>query len=352
MEEEITHTTDNRLQTTADNPQTELFYRLTALWILCESMIGGIIHGFKLPFSGLIVGSAAVVCICMIGYYVPSGKAILKATIIVAIFKMMLSPQAPATAYIAVFFQGLIGQLLFSNKKYHRTKCMILGMLALAESAIQRLLVMTLIYGTAFWKALNEFINKTTGQKNFSNYSLMLTGAYVLLHIVCGAGIGAYAARLVKRAQFRRQQHPEFIISISNSQDEKLSVEANKKKKRKYLLIAIWIITAALFLQALLHIGKPVIPQQLSLQILLRSVLVILTWYLFISPFVSKQLQHWLQKERTHRATDIQQIINTLPDIKFILAESRRLSADLSGFKRLNRFIQIVTMNVLRPQNR
>src|SRR5436190_3357420 len=95
----------------------QTYYRLIALWVVCEAMLGGIIHGLKLPVSGLIVGSAAVICISMISYYNPKRGSILKATIIVAIFKMMLSPQSPFPAYIAVFFQGLIAELIFMNRK-------------------------------------------------------------------------------------------------------------------------------------------------------------------------------------------------------------------------------------------
>lgn len=64
----------------------EVYYRLIALWVLCESILGGIIHGFKIPVSGLLVGSSAVICICLIAYYVPVKGAIIKATILVAIF--------------------------------------------------------------------------------------------------------------------------------------------------------------------------------------------------------------------------------------------------------------------------
>jgi hypothetical protein len=75
-----------------------LYYRLVALWVLCEAMLGGIIHGFKIIGSGLLVGSCAVICISLIAYYFPKKGMILKATIIVAIFKMMLSPQSQTTA--------------------------------------------------------------------------------------------------------------------------------------------------------------------------------------------------------------------------------------------------------------
>src|SRR5436190_14786354 len=136
-----------------------IYYRLIALWVLCEAMLGGIIHGFKIPVSGLIVGSCAVICICLIAYYVPAKGAIIKATIIVAVFKMMLSPQAPPPAYIAVFFQGCLGELLFWNRRFHTLSSILLAMLALLESGLQRILVLTIVYGNEFWKAINDFIN-------------------------------------------------------------------------------------------------------------------------------------------------------------------------------------------------
>ena len=48
-----------------------IYYRLIALWVLCEAMPGGINHGFKISVPGLTAGSCAVICICLIVYYVP-----------------------------------------------------------------------------------------------------------------------------------------------------------------------------------------------------------------------------------------------------------------------------------------
>jgi hypothetical protein len=83
-----------------------IYYRLIALWVLCEALLGSIIFTFRIPVSGLVIGSCAVSCISSIAWYHPVKGAILKATIIVAIFKMMLTPQALPTAYFAVFFKG------------------------------------------------------------------------------------------------------------------------------------------------------------------------------------------------------------------------------------------------------
>src|SRR5262245_11283230 len=97
--------------------QSLVYYRLIAIWVVCEAMLGGIIHALKLPISGLVVGSCAITIVCLIAWYAPARGAILKATVIVAIFKMMLSPQAPLPAYFAVFFQGLMGEVIFRKDR-------------------------------------------------------------------------------------------------------------------------------------------------------------------------------------------------------------------------------------------
>src|SRR5687767_5786888 len=95
-----------------------LYYRLVALWVVCEAFAGGLMHAAKIPFTGMVVSSLAVACIMLIAYHVPSRSAILKATVTVAFFKLLLSPHSPPTAYIAVFFQGYLGYLLFNHRKH------------------------------------------------------------------------------------------------------------------------------------------------------------------------------------------------------------------------------------------
>ena len=42
---------------------------LILLWAFAESGIGGILHGLKLPFTGIFVGGIAVICIALLGFY-------------------------------------------------------------------------------------------------------------------------------------------------------------------------------------------------------------------------------------------------------------------------------------------
>lgn len=326
----------------------QIYYRLIALWVLCESVLGGIIHGFKLPFSGLIVGSSAVICICLIAFYVPVKGAILKATIIVAIFKMMLSPQTPPTAYIAVFFQGAVGQLLFYSLKNYKIACMLLGVLALVESALQRIIVLTLIYGATFWKAINQFINKLTNEKIITNYSLLITGGYVLFHILFGLMIGAFAAKIIKRSEKWKSLDNSFVIDLSNKKDEIFVPKKSSSTKTKPVFIFIWFVLILLFFQAYFKIGNPLLPSKMPLQIILRSMIIILTWYLFISPILIRVMKKWLLNQQQKSAADIQQVILLLPSTKYILTKSWELSATKKGLKRLKEYCKIVLVNTLR----
>lgn len=84
----------------------------------------------------------------------------------------MLSPHTPLPAYFAVFFQGFMGELLFMNRSNYKLSCMLLSIVALLESATQRILIMTIVYGTEFWKALNDVAKNLTNSStiNYINY--------------------------------------------------------------------------------------------------------------------------------------------------------------------------------------
>src|SRR5690242_9479139 len=131
------NTIESSAEVSRKENSAQLYYRLIALWVICEALLGGIIHGLKLPVSGLIVGSSAVICISLIGFYNSSRGAIIKATVVVGIFKMMLSPQSPFAAYVAVFFQGMLGEILFRGKNNFRLRCFVFAIISLIESGIQ-----------------------------------------------------------------------------------------------------------------------------------------------------------------------------------------------------------------------
>jgi nucleoside-triphosphatase THEP1 len=325
-----------------------LYYRLIALWVLCEAMLGGIIHGFKIPVSGLVVGSCAIVCICLIAWYVPQKGAILKATIIVAIFKMILSPQAPIFAYVAVFFQGIMGELLFWNRRFYRLGCILLAVLGLLESGFQRILVLTIVYGNDLWKVINDFINGLTKQKTTTNYSLLIGGAYVLLHLFTGLFVGWWTSGLPARVE-RWSRQPGTRTIVNPEGDIAMPRVSKRKKILRGWWVLVWIILIALYVQSYYRIGKPLLPPNVSLNILLRSLIIVWNWYFIVGPFLTQVLHWWLKKKQTRSQRDVQQVLQLLPATKNLVTQSWKQSANDKGWKRIKTWSKTVLVNALYP---
>jgi hypothetical protein len=322
-----------------------IYYRLVALWVICEAFAGGILHGIKLPFTGMIISSLAVMCIILIAWYVPDKGAILKATLIVAVFKLLLSPQSPPPAYIAVFFQGMMGQLLFLNKRVFKLSAILLAVLSLVESAIQRILVL-LILGSDFWKAVNQFIQKLTNQKTLGSYSNVIAIGYIVLHAIVGLLIGIYFANLVKKSQHWGSSHPEFIIDVH---DEKL-FEPRKSKKRKrtrLIFIILWVILLALLMQAYFNPRHSFITVNEITGLIIRFVLILAAWYLFLAPLVMVFIKKILVSQRLKKKHEMNKVMEILPQTKYIFIASWRLSAIENGYNRLRLFLKILLINIL-----
>lgn len=315
-----------------------IYYRLIALWVLAEAMLGGIIHGFKIPVSGLVVGSCAVVCICLIAWYNPKKGAILKATVIVAIFKMMLSPQAPPPAYIAVFFQGLMGELLFWHRRLFKLSCVLLAVLSLLESGFQRILMLTIVYGNEFWTVVNEFINRLTKQSRPTNYSLLIGAGYVLIHLLVGLVVGSLAAMLPGRIDKWSRDDKNKLIAGNNT-GASFPVRSRRKKKLRVGLFIVWVLLIIIYAQSKLEVGTPLLPSHISLEILIRSLIIVLTWFFLFSPLLKRALHSWLKKRKARSQHDVQRVLQLLPSTMQLVAQSWKEARDMpqgsSGWRRM-----------------
>jgi nucleoside-triphosphatase THEP1 len=326
-----------------------IYYRLIALWVLCEAMLGGIIHGFKIPVSGLVIGSSAVICICLIAWYFPQKGAIIKATIIVAVFKMMLSPQAPPPAYIAVFFQGVLGELLFfRNRRFYQLSCMVLAVLALLESGLQRILVLTLVLGNDFWKVINDFINGFTKQKTTTNYSLLIGIGYVLIHLITGLIVGWWASLLPQRI-LKWQQEKKYTVVIPEETTVDVQIKNKRRKRWKIALLVIWILLIGLYVQSYFKLGTPLLPAHISLKILLRSFIIVLGWIFFIGPLLTQVLHKWLKKKQSASQQEVQEVLLLLPASQQLIVQSWKQSSVYKGWKRINTWSKMILVNALNP---
>jgi uncharacterized membrane protein YbhN (UPF0104 family) len=128
-------------------------------------------------------------------------------------------------------------------------------------------------------------------------------------------------------------------------------IPTKRKRILKLSLFVIWILLIIIFLQFVFKIGSPILPANIAVQILFRSILIVLTWYFFISPLVIKLLKRWLEKQKQKKKTDIQQVMLLLPSTKYIVFKSWQIAAGDNRRRRIKNCIKIILVNTVFARN-
>lgn len=306
-------------QTTPQERQTVLT-RLTALWALSESGLGGMMHAFKIPFTGFFLGGFAIVVIALIAHFSDKPlKAILQATVLVVMVKAAASPHSPPMAYIAVGFQGFIGALLFSVIPFFRVAAPLFGMLALFESAVQKFLVATLIFGKSVWEALDAFVAGVLKDISlFSDFSVSfwLIVVYTSVYVLWGGLLGWWASGLPK---VLHQRSVDLLLQYNALSIAKADEHLAKKKKRNSKLLITFFVLAFIVIVFLLQ-GSG----HKALFAIARTTAALLLLFYLINPVAKWLMQRWLAKNK--QSTQFNELLDVLPELRSYLTPAMQLA--------------------------
>lgn len=320
--------------------------RLTALWALNEAGLGGLLHLFRSPFTGIFVGGGAVLLIALIGYVASKpAAAIIRALLVVLIIKGMVSPHSPLPAYLAVTFQGLVGVLLFSVIPSFRLAALSLGILALLESAVQKLLVLTLLFGMPLWASFDAFVDSVMQQFGIVedgvtiSGSTWLIGLYIGGYLCFGILIGWLAGRLpvkVKEATTRLTV-PALKADADNETEMKQQGPFWKRPMLRWLLLIILVLSAIYFY----------LPESRTflepLWLIVRVLGILAVWYFLLAPILMRLLRRFLQKKASQYEAEVSAALDLLPVFRQLARSAWRETAGLSAWKRWREFsIRIV----------
>ena len=339
--------------------------RITALWALSEAALGGVLHALRIPFTGLFIGSSAVIFITLISFFNGKRGTILKATLVVMIIKAIVSPYSPVNAYLAVAFQGLIGELLFSLVKSKKIAAFFLGFLSLLESSVQKILVITIVFGQNIWDAIDLFSKYVLTQfllggdsTNFISISKLLITVYMSIHIITGIIIGIWAPRLAAGivGTIRNTAPIESITFKPSNQSEKKNKRKHKIWKKASVL-TIFMLATAIFI---LSYFFPVFEKSKGLAALImlfRSIMIMGLWLYLIGPYILKYLRQFLNKKSTVYRNEVNEILNIFPVMKQVIRQAWLESKDKPRIKRIPSFVEslliyLLTMHVQRPPER
>jgi hypothetical protein len=324
--------------------------RITALWAFSEAFLGGILHGFKVPFAGLALSLVAAICMVLIAANENAKGVILRATLIVIAVKFILSPHTPPMAYAAVLIEGLAGEIFLIKRRALRTGAFVLTLFCLLYSALQHLLILTVVFGKDFWNALDLFLNGITKTfvKGSQHYSVWLVLFYIGCYLLAGVAGGIFCSRLIKKIQSggRPPIVDEFAGHTWNDESKRIAATTTKSK-RAAVRYGIAFLLFLMLLLSYTPLFKGTVLTSKAGAIILRGLLIMLVWNFLVAPLLIKAIGKWVEKYKTQKANTLQEILALLPGIKMIVQFSWQKATGVNKYKRLQHFLSNTVMLIV-----
>lgn len=327
--------------------------RLTALWAFNESGLGGVLHAFKLPFTGLLVGGFAVVLICFIASFSKRPyQQILHSLWIVLVVKALVSPHTPPMAYLAVTFQAVIGLGLFNLLGINFFSILLFGISAMLESALQKLITLTLFFGQSFWKAFDSLVSYAASQFYITSQhiSYWIVGIYLGIYFLGGIGIAWLSYHLLYN--FDAYSNP-IAPPLLPYQNTTLATSAQKpKNKKRFTKQMLGTLLLLVGIAVVLFLFAP--NSKLAWVGVLKSVSwtlsALILWYGVISPLFVKLIGYISKQQQSTAVTDIISFLPILRQLSWAVWEQ---SKEYGG-NRIFFFVRTLlyaTLTYTEPQN-
>lgn len=322
--------------------------RLTALWAFSESALGGFLHLFKVPFTGAIINSVSAILIIMIASFSLKRKTIFKATILVIAVKAAAAPYTPVNAFVSVLFQGFLGELLFSSKKFFSVKAIVFSCVTLFQSAVQRIVVLTIMVGMSFWKSIDIFGNvlaKKVGlEKTTVFFSLIIVCGYILLYLFIGFVVGIVGSKIPEKVKNRIKNNKFKKIKSSNKipdlKQEKNKIH-NRYKIRILPLLLLLALVGSYFIPEITFFGKDI------LIMLFRYTIIMVLWTFWASKFLLEKGKKIINKKSYIYKKDIDFLLKLLPEIKKITYFCWQETKSVKGVKRVFSFLELLISYII-----
>jgi len=293
----------------------------TALWAFSESGLGGVLHAIKLPFSGIVLGGISVILITFLAYNsTQRWKTVIQAMLLVLLLKAMISPHTPVMAYVAVSFQGLLGATIYYMFGVNRFSAMAFGCIALVESAFQKVLTLTILFGVQIWEAFSTFFDGLTekfGIKLLHDLPLIVLISYGLLYAIAGILAGYFAFKLPQNIL----KTAEILKGVEFNPIN--TTEINRKKRGRVRKVLIFM--SLLFFIATVFVISGQADE--VWYILIRTLIVLFAFLFIVNPLVKYLLNKWVKKKKVEEQKRLTQVLDQMPRIRQNAVLANQLTA-------------------------
>ncbi len=291
----------------------DVVFRITALWAFSECALGGLMHAFKMPFTGIFVGGFAVLCVGLLAH-VSGRKAsvILRATLLVILVKAIVSPHSPPQAHLAVAFQGVLGALLLSYLRPYAVAAFLYGVLAIAESSLQKLLMLYVFFGKPLFEAADLFMTDVLAKFGISaevSWAWVAVCIYVSIYALWGAVLGYWIPRLPALLERRVQQ---YVHAEASPIEHSLPSRRKPFGQKIAMLLGVLLFITGTFLLTSADKSGGI---QKALYAVVRTLAVLAAWLWVVRPLVQVLIQRWAKRKSQAEQDALQQLLAALPDL-------------------------------------
>jgi hypothetical protein len=319
-----------------------ILHRITLAWAISECALGGFLHAIQSPFTGLLVGGLSVMFISLLAFHAEKPtRAILQALVFVLGVKMAVSPHSPLGAYFAVSLQALFGVLFFKLIPRFSIAAVLVGVTSLIASAIQKVIILTILFGTGFWNAIDSFSQEIATSLSFLSiqggfsFSEWLIGIYLGVYALGGFLIGWLASRI---PHIMEKRATEFDRLIENFDAPSSSDSAIDQPKRKF---QIWPLVVAFILLGM-AVQWLLFSADSAFQQMMRTLTVIAVWMLILRPIFKWILRKSLKSKQASIQSEIEQVQTSIPTLVSFAKFAWKTCGNSDG----NRLIGFITIYV------
>ena len=212
-----------------------------------------------------------------------------------------------------------------------------LSVITFIESAVQKLLTLTIIYGESLWEAVDIY-GAWIGQKVSFLSPILSARSLIWAYILCYSLAGIFVGLLIIRTQ--KLMHSVEITKQENwigSKEEVIQKNNSRYSSRRFLIF--WSVALIIISLPLLFFNSEFNGWKVGVYLVARSALILAGWYLLIGPLLLKGIQKLLSKKRFVYQEDIQNTLNLLPHLRVILKYAWKDSGSLKGLNRFQHFM-------------
>ncbi len=282
-------------------------------------------------------------CIALICVFAENKwKTVMASLVIVLVIKALVSPHSTPTAYIAVTFQAVTGAVIYTCISNLPVASILFVCLGLIESACQRILTLTILYGNSLWEAVDIW-GKWVGEKwgvilPFSS-SIVIIIIYLFIHFIAGIFIGWSIYKMIiavhrywGQSQYQLNLKMEDRKGFFNEQEKK---PGNAKKWKRYVLFVV-IMILIVVAYTMNENGSDF---QKGMIAVVRACTLLVFWFLFLGPLVMRLLKKFLHRKQNELSEQVAHTLDMIPQLAWIMDKAWKETRQWRGYARIKSFV-------------